>query len=246
MMNSFLILRMTHFILINAQPNAPDNRCWVTDPMSLRPTRYPLPANVPAGIWLWSTSPTHIYRRAPISPTPNPPERRTQKQNGTEPTYTARACVATLPRAGSGTRLITSKCEALIIPAPQSRSLSSSPFGAAPSQRGWHLCNFAASSPPRGWEEEAGVGMGNASGREEDVAAAYGDGADVEDGGGNSSVRSSERGFPPYGSGGANHVHSACSVGGGGGAGSPPGSPGRSLLPRMFVPQVRSWDPASV
>jgi 5'-AMP-activated protein kinase, regulatory beta subunit len=82
--------------------------------------------------------------------------------------------------------------------------------------------------------------MGNASGREEDVAAAYGDGADVEDGGGNSSVRSSERGFSPYGSGGANHVHSACSVGGGGGAGSPPGSPGRSLLPRMFVPQVRS------
>jgi 5'-AMP-activated protein kinase, regulatory beta subunit len=92
--------------------------------------------------------------------------------------------------------------------------------------------------------------MGNASGREEDVAAAYGDGADVEDGGGDSSVRSSERGFPPYGSRGANHVQRACSVGivagGGGGAGSPPGSPSRSLSPRMFVPQVRSRDPASV
>ena len=89
--------------------------------------------------------------------------------------------------------------------------------------------------------------MGNASGREEDVAAVDGDGADVEDGGGDSSVRSSERGFPPYGSGGANHVRRACSVGvvgGGGGAGSPPGSPGRSLSPRMFVPQVRSRDPA--
>ena len=89
--------------------------------------------------------------------------------------------------------------------------------------------------------------MGNASGREEDVAAVDVDGADVEDGGGDSSVRSSERGFPPYGSGGANHVRRACSVGvvgGGGGAGSPPGSPGRSLSPRMFVPQVRSRDPA--
>lgn len=83
--------------------------------------------------------------------------------------------------------------------------------------------------------------MGNASGREEDPAAAAGEG-DVED----SSVRSSERGFPPYG-GGGNHVRRACSVGvvgGGGGAGSPPGSPGRSLSPRMFVPQVRSRDPA--
>jgi 5'-AMP-activated protein kinase, regulatory beta subunit len=89
--------------------------------------------------------------------------------------------------------------------------------------------------------------MGNASGREEDAAAVDGDGADVEDGGGDSSVRSSERGFPPYGSGGANHVQRACSVGvvgGGGGAGSPPGSPGHSLSPRMFVPQVRSRDPA--
>jgi 5'-AMP-activated protein kinase, regulatory beta subunit len=89
--------------------------------------------------------------------------------------------------------------------------------------------------------------MGNASGREEDVAAAYGDGADVEDGGGegDSSVRSSERGFPPYGSGGANHVQRACSVGVvGGSGGSPPGSPGRSLSPRMFVPQVKSRDPA--
>nr|CAB3500994.1 unnamed protein product [Digitaria exilis] len=83
--------------------------------------------------------------------------------------------------------------------------------------------------------------MGNASGREEDVAAMDGDGADVEDGGGDSSVRSSERSFPQYGSGGANHVRRACSVGvvgGGGGAGSPPGSPGRSLSPRMFVPQI--------
>jgi len=92
--------------------------------------------------------------------------------------------------------------------------------------------------------------MGNASGREEDAAAMMGDGADEEDGGGDSSVRSSERGFPAYGSGGANHVRRACSVGvvggGGGGAGSPPGSPGRSLSPRMFVPQVRSRDPASL
>ena len=62
----------------------------------------------------------------------------------------------------------------------------------------WHLRNFSASSPPRG----VGGGMGNASGREEDVAAVDVDGADVEDGGGDSSVRSSERGFPPYGSGG--------------------------------------------
>lgn len=85
--------------------------------------------------------------------------------------------------------------------------------------------------------------MGNASGREEDAAAVDGDGADVEDGGGDSSVRSSERGFPPYGSGGANNVVRACSVGvvggAGAGAGSPPGSPGHSLSPRMFVPQVR-------
>ncbi|CAN6306828.1 unnamed protein product [Urochloa humidicola] len=83
--------------------------------------------------------------------------------------------------------------------------------------------------------------MGNASGREEDAAAFDGDGADVEDGGGDSSVRSSERGFPQYGSGGANHVRRASSVGvvgGGGGAGSPPGSPGQSLSPRMFVPQT--------
>lgn len=90
--------------------------------------------------------------------------------------------------------------------------------------------------------------MGNASGREEDAAAVYGDGADVEDGGGDSSVRSSERGFPSYGSVGANHVQQAGSMGvvgrSGGGAGSPPGSPGRSLSPRMFVPQVRSRDPA--
>jgi hypothetical protein len=88
--------------------------------------------------------------------------------------------------------------------------------------------------------------MGNASGREEDAVAVDGDGADVEDGGGDSSVRSSELSFPPYGSGGANHVRRACSVGvvgGGGGAGSPPGSPGHSLSPRMFVPQVRSRDP---
>ncbi|KAG8096199.1 hypothetical protein GUJ93_ZPchr0013g37684 [Zizania palustris] len=89
--------------------------------------------------------------------------------------------------------------------------------------------------------------MGNASGREEDPAAAAGegDGADVEDGGGDSSVRSSERGFPPYG-GGGNHVRRACSVGvvgAGGGGGSPPGSPGRYLSPRMFVPQVGSRDP---
>ncbi|KAL6649830.1 hypothetical protein ACP70R_014054 [Stipagrostis hirtigluma subsp. patula] len=83
--------------------------------------------------------------------------------------------------------------------------------------------------------------MGNASGREEDAAAVELDGADVEDGCGDSSLRSSERGFPPYGSGGANHVRRACSVGvagGSGGAGSPPGSPGRSLSPRMFVPQT--------
>jgi len=85
--------------------------------------------------------------------------------------------------------------------------------------------------------------MGNASGREEDEAAAAAeeaDGADVEDGGGDSSARSSDRGFPPYG-GGGNHVRRACSVGvvgPGGGPGSPPGSPGRSLSPRMFVPQV--------
>lgn len=88
--------------------------------------------------------------------------------------------------------------------------------------------------------------MGNASGREEDAAGVDGDGADVEDGGGDSSVRSSERGFPPYGSGGvANHVRRACSVGvvgGGSGAGSPPGSPGHSLSPRMFVPQVRDHE----
>lgn len=87
--------------------------------------------------------------------------------------------------------------------------------------------------------------MGNASGREEDAATAGED--DVEDGGGDSSARSSERGFPPYG-GGGNHVRRACSVGvvgASGGAGSPPGSPGRSLSPRMFVPQVRSRDPAS-
>jgi 5'-AMP-activated protein kinase, regulatory beta subunit len=86
-------------------------------------------------------------------------------------------------------------------------------------------------------------GMGNASGRDEDAAAVDGDGADVEDGGGDSS----ERDFPSYGSGGANHVRRACSVGvvgGGAAAGSPPGSPGHSLSPRMFVPQVRSRDPA--
>ena len=90
--------------------------------------------------------------------------------------------------------------------------------------------------------------MGNASGREEDPAAA--EEGDVEDGAGDSSApRSPDRGFPPYGGGGGNHVRRACSVGAvgpGGGPGSPPGSPGRSLSPRMFVPQViiRSRDPA--
>ena len=78
--------------------------------------------------------------------------------------------------------------------------------------------------------------MGNASGREEDPAAAAEEGDatdDVEDG--------SARGFPPYGGGGGNHVPRPCSVGvvgASGGPGSPPGSPGRSLSPRMFVPQV--------
>ena len=87
--------------------------------------------------------------------------------------------------------------------------------------------------------------MGNASGREEDAAApgeADAADVDVEDGGDDSSAR----GFPPYG-GGANHVRRACSVGvvgASGGPGSPPGSPGRSLSPRLFVPQVRSPDPA--
>ncbi|VAI06228.1 SNF1-related protein kinase regulatory subunit beta-1-like [Triticum dicoccoides] len=81
--------------------------------------------------------------------------------------------------------------------------------------------------------------MGNASGREEDAAApgeADAADVDVEDGGDDSSAR----GFPPYG-GGANHVRRACSVGvvgASGGPGSPPVSPGRSLSPRMFVPQT--------
>jgi 5'-AMP-activated protein kinase, regulatory beta subunit len=70
--------------------------------------------------------------------------------------------------------------------------------------------------------------------------AADGDGVDVEDGGEDLSVRSSERGFPPYDSGGANHMQHTCSVGviagDRGGIGSWPENLSRSLSPWMFVP----------
>lgn len=63
--------------------------------------------------------------------------------------------------------------------------------------------------------------MGNASGREEDPAAAAGEG-DVED----SSVRSSERGFPPYGGGATTcGARARWASSGGGAADRRPGAP---------------------